>query len=356
MFAGILNWYTTFAGVRMMGQTSARRSLSIGRVVVVGAAILLATPAGAQQPARDYSAPADAPYTAENVTVRSPEGHTLAGTLTLPRRATAERPVPAIVTITGSGPQDRDESIGLVGYRPFRQLADSLARRGIATLRMDDRGTGASTGTFRGATSLQFAEDIRAGLAYLRQRPEVDARRLGVVGHSEGAVIAPIVASKEPSLKGIVLLAGVSRPVRVALQYQMTNLANHDSSLTASRRDSVIAAIPARIDSMMAADPWMRFILPYDPIPTMKAVGTPVLILTGANDQQATPDQVAPQVAAFKAGGNRDVTGAVIPGLNHLFVPDPDGYPGGYSKLKAPVMMDPSVVGAVVDWFATRLR
>jgi dipeptidyl aminopeptidase/acylaminoacyl peptidase len=330
--------------------------LTTGRRAGVAVALLLAAPVGAQQPARDYSAPADAPYTAENVTVRSPEGHTLAGTLTLPRGAAAGRPVPAIVTITGSGPQDRDEAIGLVGYRPFRQLADSLARRGIAVLRMDDRGTGASTGTFKGATSLQFAEDVRAGLAYLRERPEVDGRRLGVVGHSEGAVIAPIVASREPSLKGIVLLAGVARPVRTALQYQMTNLANHDTALTTTRRDSAIAAIPARIDAMMAADPWMRFILPYDPIPTMKTVHVPVLILTGANDQQATPDQVAEQAAAFRAGGNQDVTAAVIPGLNHLFVPDPDGFPGGYAKLKAPVTMDPQAVGTVVDWLAKHLE
>lgn len=339
-----------------MDQPSCSRMLTTGRRAGVAVALLLAAPVGAQQPARDYSAPADAPYTAENVTVRSPEGHTLAGTLTLPRGAAAGRPVPAIVTITGSGPQDRDEAIGLVGYRPFRQLADSLARRGIAVLRMDDRGTGASTGTFKGATSLQFAEDVRAGLAYLRERPEVDGRRLGVVGHSEGAVIAPIVASREPSLKGIVLLAGVARPVRTALQYQMTNLANHDTALTTTRRDSAIAAIPARIDAMMAADPWMRFILPYDPIPTMKTVHVPVLILTGANDQQATPDQVAEQAAAFRAGGNQDVTAAVIPGLNHLFVPDPDGFPGGYAKLKAPVTMDPQAVGTVVDWLAKHLE
>jgi dipeptidyl aminopeptidase/acylaminoacyl peptidase len=323
---------------------------------LVGARATAQQPAPAPPPAPDYSAPSDAPYTAENVTVRSPDGHTLAGTLTLPKGAAANRPVAAIVTITGSGPQDRDEAIGLVGFRPFRQLADSLGRRGIATLRMDDRGTGGSTGTFKGATSLQFADDIRAGLAFLRQRPEIDARRLGVVGHSEGAVIAPIVASKEPALKGIVLLAGVSRPVRGALQYQMTNLANHDTSLTPARRDSVIAAIPDRIDAMIAADPWMRFILPYDPIPTMRSVAVPVLILTGANDQQATPDQAAEQAAAFKAGGNRDVTAMVVPGLNHLFVPDPDGFPGGYAKLKAPVTVDQGVIGTVVDWLAVHLR
>ena len=120
------------------------------------------------KPKPDYSAPADAPYLAEDVVVQTPAGHTLAGTLTLPKGASRAKPVGAIVTVTGSGPQDRDENIGLQGFRPFRQLADALARSGIAVLRMDDRGTGASGGTFKGSTSADFAEDIRAGLAYLR--------------------------------------------------------------------------------------------------------------------------------------------------------------------------------------------
>src|SRR5215510_11242877 len=110
-----------------------------------------ATPAGAPKP--DYSAPANAPYTAEDVVVTTPMGHTLAGTLTLPKTASAQHRVGAIVTITGSGPQDRGEFLGFGDYRPFRQYADSLARRGIAILRMDDRGTGASKGSFKGSTS-----------------------------------------------------------------------------------------------------------------------------------------------------------------------------------------------------------
>src|SRR5688572_4623625 len=163
---------------------------------------------GAAAQAPDYSAPANAPYTATNVTVQTPMGHTLAGTLTLPRGASSARPVGAIVTITGSGAQERDSRLGGVqGYQPFRQYADSLARRGIAVLRMDDRGTGASKGTHRGSTSADFAEDIRAGLAYLRTRPEIDSTRLGLAGHSEGALIANLVAAKEPSLRAIVLLA-----------------------------------------------------------------------------------------------------------------------------------------------------
>ena len=210
------------------------------------------------KPKPDYSAPADAPYIAEDVVVKTPAGHTLAGTLTLPKGASRAQPVGAIVTVTGSGPQDRDENIGLPGFRPFRQIADSLARRGIAVLRMDDRGTGASGGTFKGSTSADFAEDVRAGLAYLRTRPEIRADRLGVLGHSEGAMIAPMVAEKEPTLRAIVLLAGIAQPGRTALHFQIKNLFEHDTKLTPEKRDALIAAIPKRIDAMMAADPWMN--------------------------------------------------------------------------------------------------
>lgn len=304
----------------------------------------------------DYSAPPGASYTAENVTVPTPAGHTLAGTLTLPAGASAARPVAAIVTITGSGPQERDEYLGFGDYRIFRQLADSLGRRGIAVLRMDDRGVGGSTGTFKHTTSAEFAEDIRAGLAYLRTRRDVDARRLGVVGHSEGAVIAPMVADKEPSLRAIVLLAGVARPVYSTLVMQMKNLINHDTKLTASGRDSAFEKIPARIDSMMAADPWMKFFLTYDPAATMRRVRTPVLVLTGSNDQQAPPAQLAEEAAAFKAAGNTDITAHIIPGVNHLFVVDDDGFPGNYAKLPAPMRVKAEVVGEVVDWLAIRLR
>ena len=313
-------------------------------------------PAPVPKPKPDYSAPADAPYIAEEVVVKTPAGHTLAGTLTLPKSASRTKRVGAIVTVTGSGPQDRDENIGLPGFRPFRQIADSLARRGIAVLRMDDRGTGASGGTFKGSTSADFAEDVRAGLAYLRTRPEIRANRLGVLGHSEGAIIAPMVAEKEPTLRAIVLLAGIAQPGRSALHFQLKNGIEHNTKLTPEMRDSQIAAIPKRIDAMMAADPWMKFFLTYDPATTMRRVKTPVLILTGSRDQQAVPEQVALQEAAFKEGGNKDVTARVLPDLNHLFVNDTDGFPGNYAKLPAPVMMQTDVLGMIADWLAQRLR
>jgi uncharacterized protein len=312
------------------------------------------TPPQKEKP--DYSAPADAPYIAEDVVVKTPAGHTLAGTLTLPKGASRKERVSAIVTVTGSGPQDRDENIGLPGFRPFRQLADSLARRGIAVLRMDDRGTGASGGSFKGSTSADFAEDVRAGLAYLRTRPEIRADRLGVLGHSEGAIIAPMVADKEPTLRAIVLLAGIAQPGRTALHFQLKNQIEHNTKLTPEMRDSQIAEIPKRIDAMMAADPWMKFFLTYDPAPTMRRVKTPVLILTGSRDQQAVPEQVAKQEAAFKEGGNKDVTARVVPDVNHLFVQDTDGFPPNYAKLPPPLMIRTDVVTMIGDWLTKRLR
>jgi dienelactone hydrolase len=282
-------------------------------------------------------------------------GHTLAGTLTLPRGASRENPVPAIVTATGSGGQDRDEYIGIEGYRPFRQFADSLARRGVAVLRMDDRGIGASKGTHKGSTSGDFAEDIRAGLAYLRTRPEIDARRLGLLGHSEGGIIVPLAALKEPDLRGIVILAGPSQRGRPILAFQLRNLATNNPRLTPAQRDSAIARIPTYIDSLAAADPWMAFFFDYDPIATARQLNkVPVLILNGSTDQQVTSDQVRELAAAFVAGGNRDVSARTFGNLNHLFIYDPSGFPMGYATLPRRAV-EPEVVGTVVDWLVARM-
>jgi dipeptidyl aminopeptidase/acylaminoacyl peptidase len=307
-------------------------------------------------PKPDYSAPADAPYTAEEVTIKQPAGFTLAGTLTLPKVASKANPVPAVVTITGTGQQDRDEYLGIDDFRLFREIADALGRRGIAVLRMDDRGTGASGGTFKGSTTADFGEDARAGLAYLRTRPEIRPDRLGVIGHSEGAVIAPMVADQEPALHAIVLLAGVAEPARSALHFQMKNMIEHDAKLTAEKRSAAIAAIPANIDAMMAKDPWLKFFLTYDPAATMRRVKTPVLILTGEHDQQAVPTQVPLMEAAFKEAGNTDVMAHVLPGINHIFVEDPDGFPANYAKLPKPIRMQKQALETISDWLVERMK
>jgi uncharacterized protein len=308
------------------------------------------------QPPRDYSAPLGATYTAENVTITTPMGHTLAGTLTLPRGASATTRVGAIVTISGSGAQDRDENLNTPpGYRPFRQYADSLGRRGIAVLRMDDRGTGSSTGNHRTATSADFAEDIRAGLAYLRTRPEIDAGRLGILGHSEGGLIGPLVSAKEPQLRAAVLMAGPSWNGRRVLEFQLGNNIRNNTALTPARRDSALARVTLVIDSMRDNNPWMKFFIDHDVLAAARLMKTPVLILNGGTDLQVTAEQANELAAAIRSGGNRDVTTHVFKNLNHLFIYDPVGTPQGYGRLPRSAV-EPEVVGMLVEWLVQKLR
>lgn len=298
----------------------------------------------------DYSPPAGAPYVAETVTVPTPAGFTLAGTLTLPRDRSGR--VPAVVTITGSGLQDRDEAIaGVNGYRPFYQLADTLGRRGIAVLRLDDRGYGASQGNPTNATSRDFANDIRAALAYLRTRSEIDPKKLFLVGHSEGGLIAPMIAASDPTLRGIVLMAGSAEKGRDIIASQIRYAVDNNPSIPQAQRDSVIAAQMRQADSVGARQPWMHEFFAYDPLPTARSVHVPVLILQGANDRQVTANQAAMLDSAFKAGGDRDVTMHVFPGLNHLFLADPTGNPAHYGSLPS-TRIGPEVMGTIADWIA----
>ena len=310
----------------------------------------------APRPPTDYSAPLGGLYTAENVTVPTPAGHTLAGTLTLPKGASATNKVGALITITGSGAQDRDENLGSPpGFRPFRQFADSLGRRGIAVLRMDDRGTGASTGNHRTATSADFAEDIRAGLAYLRTRPEIDASKLGLIGHSEGGLIGPMVAVKEPQLRGIVLMAGPSWNGRQILQFQISNNIRNTGNLTGARLDSALATVDARIDSMRNSQPWMKFFIDHDVLAVARQVKTPTLVINGGTDLQVTEAQAEELGNAIRQSGNRDVTVHVFKNLNHLFIYDPVGTPQGYARLTRSAV-EPEVIGMVVEWVVKRFR
>src|SRR5688572_29765981 len=260
----------------------------------------------------DYSAPAGAPYRAEHVRIPTRSGHVLAGTLTIPQGRRGRLPV--VITISGSGPQDRDESLPIVpGFRPFRQIADTLGRRGVAVLRLDDRGTGESTGDFAKSSSADFADDVRATIAWLRARRDVNPARIALLGHSEGAMIAP---------------------------------ANRDSAFAASR----VAA-----DTTAAPPPWMKFFLAYEPLPTIRKVKVPVLVLQGATDQQVTADQAEAIGAALRQAGNRDVTVRVLPNRNHLFLPDSIGNPAGYVRLPSG-KIGPDVMGEIAGWLVRRLK
>ena len=326
--------------------------------VIPGAGLRLVVVEGAAANAiklgrTDYSAPAGAPYTAEDVTVRTPAGHLLTGTLTRPSSASGR--LPAVVTITGSGAQDRDEYLPFAGgWRLFRQVADTLGRRGIAVLRLDDRGVGGSGGDYNG-TSADFADDIRAGIAFLRSRAEIDPARIALVGHSEGGMLAPMVARTDVRLAAIVLMAGPAYTGRRILDYQLRNLVMGDTTISAAAKDSAAAASLASFDSTTGKHPWMKFFLAYDPIPTARAVKQPVLILQGATDQQIRAEEATLLERAMVAGGNGRVTKRIFADRNHLFLRDPSGYPGGYGNLTDP-RVDGEVLGALADWLATTLR
>jgi dienelactone hydrolase len=347
-FAGVALRFAVSPAGGLLGGVIPAQSITIARGPAVEALV-------AERP--DYSAPAGAPYTAEDVVVQGADGLVslrLTGTLTLPRERPGGR-VPAVVTITGSGPEDRDEeSTALRGYRPFRELADTLGRRGIAVLRLDDRGVGGSDPGISRPTSEDFANDIRAGVAYLRTRPEIDPARIGLVGHSEGGIIAPMVARTDTALRGIVLMAGTASPGREILRAQQHYAIDSMGHLTGARRDSALAASQLAMDSMAANVPWMKFFAGYDPSAAARRVKTPVLILQGMTDRQVPPAEADKLAAAFRAGGNRDVTVRMFPATNHLFVADPVGS-FQYAKLPS-LRVRPEVLGAVADWLAAHLH
>jgi uncharacterized protein len=319
-------------------------------------------------PTVDYGAPPDAPFTAQEVTVPA-KGYTLGATLLLPKRGSA--PFPVVVTITGSGQQTRDEPVpipGLEKYRPFRQIAEALAGQGIAVLRADDRGVGASGGRegLKTATSFDFADDTRAQIAWLRTRPDIDPDRIALVGHSEGGLIAPLVASTDPRIRAIVLMAGDGKTGEQIIMDQTAfgldtsgglDKARRDEAMAAQRNALKLAMDGTNLDAVPEAmrSPWYREFLKYDPVPTIRKVRQPILILQGALDQQITPEQASLLEQAARGAGNTDVTAKVLPGLNHLFLPSKTGSVGEYSSLTVTAVPQ-DVIDLITGWLGPRLR
>jgi pimeloyl-ACP methyl ester carboxylesterase len=335
-----------------------------------------------QEPKKPY------PYSEEEVVVENKAaGVTLAGTLTLPAGA---GPHPAVVLITGSGPQDRDEAV--MSHRPFLVLADHLTRQGIAVLRCDDRGFGKSTGNFAKATDADFVEDALAAVSYLRTRQEIDPRHIGLVGHSEGGIVAPRAAVKSPEVAFIVLLAGVGVPMEelllrqardlslvmgmgeeriaknAALQREIFRIVRSEKDpaeaekaireayreQTASLTDEQRKAL-GRSDAMadaqvkMVLSPWFRDMLEYDPRPTLSRVKCPVLAINGEKDLQVATKENLPAIAAtLAAGGNQSVKTVELPGLNHLFQACQTGAPTEYSQIEE--TFNPAALKLVSDW------
>lgn len=344
------------------------------------------------------------PYPTREVKVEyTPHGAakpiTLAGTLALPDPSRfGPAPRAAVLFITGSGAQDRDENI--FNHRPFAVIADDLAKRGIASLRLDDRGVGGSTGDFATSTTRDFAGDTAAALAFLRQQPEIDPARVGLIGHSEGGIIAPMVAADHPDqVAFVVLLAGTGVPGADVLRVQMQaglkvagatpeqiqragaaeqrlldTITRGDA--TTEERDASIAALVraqlgideskpptdddakridqgVRIGRRQMSSPWMLEFVRLDPREFLRRVRCPVLVLNGSLDLQVLPSQNIPEVArALMEGGNPDVTIRVFPKLNHLFQQAATGSAFEYSLLTQTIA--PEVLEAVGSWIAER--
>ncbi|HKF55999.1 MAG TPA: alpha/beta fold hydrolase [Blastocatellia bacterium] len=347
--------------VALSGLTLGQRNLAISSN---GASVMSMQ---ASQPSIDYSAPAGAPFTAEEVTVQA-NGFTLAGTLLLPK--TGRRPFSAVIMITGSGQQTRDEPIPLPGlkeYKPFRQIAESLAGAGVAVLRVDDRGVGGSTGrdTLAQATTSSFADDTRAQVAYLRTRTEIDPARIALVGHSEGGIIAPMVAASDPRIAAIVLMAGsAKRGYEITMFQQKAALA--ELKLSEEEKNKKIAQQRELIDTVISGGdtsklpaqarlPWVKEFWSYDPLPTIRKVHQPILILQGELDQQVTADQAPMLEKAAREAGNKDVTMRVFPGLNHLFLPSKTGALSEYASLSVTNLGD-DFLKALTDWMGAHLK
>jgi pimeloyl-ACP methyl ester carboxylesterase len=331
------------------------------------------------------------PYTEENVVYNNPaDGTRLAGTLTMPP---GTGPFPAALLITGSGAQDRNEA--LMGHKPFLVIADYLTRRGIAVLRVDDRGVGGSSGNIMNATISDNAGDALAGVEFLRHHGKVDSTRVGLIGHSEGGWVAPLAASRSGHVAYVVLLAGpavTGEAIRYAqdsvlalatgASYTLVS-ANHKISYAMNQvlkaepndalaldgllrvADSAYRRLTppekAAIDSSrMLADtsalrqrltvlttPWYRYLVSYDPVPALRALRVPMLALFGDRDLQVPAKQSVPVMERVMAG-RPGVTIRVLPGLNHLFQHAETGLVAEYARIDETI--SPEVMRVIGDW------
>jgi pimeloyl-ACP methyl ester carboxylesterase len=321
-----------------------------------------------QNPVKPY------PYRDEEVSYdNQAAGISLGATLTIPP---GKGPFPAVVLITGSGQQDRDES--LMGHKPFLVLADRLTRKGIAVLRSDDRGMGKSGGDFAKSTTADFAGDAEAAFAYLRTRPEIDPKKIGFIGHSEGGMIAPMIAARNPNVAFVVLMAGPGVRADELLPVQVMRMteaagASHegaeraaaeerdflalvtsgkdDAAIEKRMRESMAGKIPAdQIDAQIKTQlthlesPWFRYLLALDPAVALRQVKCPVLAMDGEKDTQVDAAQNLTAIQrALEAGGNKNFEIVKFPWLNHLFQTAKTGAPSEYGDIEetiAPVALE----------------
>jgi fermentation-respiration switch protein FrsA (DUF1100 family) len=343
-------------------------------------------PKRSQQPKEPF------PYVSENVKFLNEEsGDTLAGTLTLPNEKSI---FTAVILVSGSGPQNRDEE--LLGHKPFLVLADYLTRHGIAVLRYDDRGIGESTGDFRSATSEDFAQDALAAVKYLKSRNEIN--KIGIAGHSEGGLIAPMAAVQSDDVDFIILMAGpgIRGDSILLLQTELIMKVNGDSDEAIQRDLKVYRSIYNEIlsdkndeeieqslesilteafdflsekEKQEAGDkkmfiegqmktllsPWFRYFVKYDPYPTLKKVKCPVLAINGEKDLQVPPKENLSAIEqALTEGGNENYKTIEMPGLNHLFQNSKTGAPIEYGNIEETFSEDAMKI--IADWINGEIK
>jgi hypothetical protein len=342
-----------------------------------------------EKPKRPQEPKEPFPYRSEEIKfVNTEAGDTLAGTLTLPDEA---GPFTAVILVTGSGPQNRNEE--LLGHKPFLVLADYLTRKGIAVLRYDDRGIGESTGDFRIATSEDFADDAIAAVEYLKTKNEIN--KIGVAGHSEGGIIAPMVAVQSNDVDFIVLIAGtgIRGDSILMLQTELIMRASGSDEATISRdlgiyrqiysilvSDNDDEAIKQDLSAILddsykylteeekvevgtkeqmiemqlnvLLGKWFRYFIKYDPYPTLKKVKCPVLAINGEKDLQVPPKENLSAIEkALKEGGNKNYKIVEMPGLNHLFQKSATGSPTEYGNIEE--TFSPDAMKVISDWIFT---
>jgi len=351
-------------------------------------------PAVAEKPKRPQEPVKPYPYYEEEVTFKNEKaGITLAGTLTLPKK---EGNYPAVILITGSGAQNRDEE--LLGHKPFLVLSDYLTKKGIAVLRYDDRGTGASTGSFTKGTTNDFATDVQAAFEYLKTRKEINKKKIGLMGHSEGGTIAPIVANANADVAYIVLLAGTAIPGDEILMLQnyligkangmpeeelnklgainkkvYTAIKEAPDAATAKKRATEVftnelkplllsKGVPQDqlgpyVDNQAAevSSPWFSNFIKYDPYPALEKVKCPILALNGEKDLQVPPTANLDAIkrAAAKSG-NKKVTTKQLPGLNHLFQTSTTGSPQEYAEIEE--TFSPAALTEISTWILQQVK
>ena len=380
-YEGTVNNDSTIIGyLKQAGQSF---SLNLSRAEVEKEKVLRP-----QEPIKPY------PYYTEEVTFKNQKANiTLAGTLSLPKQ---QGNFPVVVLISGSGPQNRDEE--LMGHKPFLVLSDFLTKNGIAVLRYDDRGTAESKGNFNTATSVDFASDVDATVNYLLTRKEINKTKIGLMGHSEGGIIAPMVAVQNKNVKFIVLLAGTgipgdqllllqqdlvgrvmgvsetdlqkgkiintgaynlvvkatdSKKLKTDLTAYYTKAVNDNPVPDSSTSISVADQVAFEVKSLTT--PWMEYFIKYNPAPMLQKVKCPVLAIGGDKDLQvpATINLNAISAALTK-GGNKNVSIKQLPKLNHLFQECTTGSPNEYGKIEQTI--SPTALTVILNWLQTQVK